>query len=339
METAFRANILSLRRDTPRVHLCAIISLFPEFLMATLMSVKSDTLKRHLRVLVLRSDRRTVALTVGGLCLAGALAVGVYVALLGPFFALAGGLALMISIPMLRSVRWGLTVLMSIATLLPFATLPFKIGLTLTLLDLALLVVFLVWIMEIAVGRRQSLQGSSIGILVATFSILAIFAFMAGLSHAHPTPTTARRFVEILLGIALFFVTVDSVRRRHDLTWLIRAFMFVGFVAAAIAIALYIMPETASLRALNVLGRFGYPTGNVLRYVEDNPDNPMRAIGTSVDPNVLGGLLLLMAAMTAPQLLTVCPLFPRWFVSVMLATETLALYLTYSRVTGVFSSF
>ena len=61
------------------------------------------------------------------------------------------------------------------------------------------------------------------------------------------------------------------------------------------------------------------------------PANPMRAIGTMVDPNVLGGFLILVAGLTAPQLVSPQPLFRRRWVVLFLGVELLALYLTYSR--------
>ena len=57
----------------------------------------------------------------------------------------------------------------------------------------------------------------------------------------------------------------------------------------------------------------------------------MRAIGTQIDPNVLGGFLILMASFTAPQLVSPRPLLPRAWVAIFLALEALALYLTHSR--------
>ncbi|MBC8492945.1 MAG: O-antigen ligase family protein, partial [Chloroflexi bacterium] len=58
---------------------------------------------------------------------------------------------------------------------------------------------------------------------------------------------------------------------------------------------------------------------------------PMRAIGTSVDPNILGGLLILVASLTVPQLFTRRPLFKRWLAVPILAVMGLCLILTFSR--------
>ena len=289
------------------------------------------SLQIRLRALVIHPDRRVVALTIVALSLGSAFLIALYTALLGPFFALAGGLGLAVGIPMLCSHRWSLTALLGISIILPFATLPFKVGITPTFLDLALIAIYLVWVMQIATGKRRSLRGSPMGIFVGAFAILAFFAFVAGLSHTQPSSTTIRRFAELLLGITLFFVVVDTMRKDADIRWLVRVLMLAGLGASAIAIVLYVIPEHTSLSLLNSLGRLGYPTGDVLRYIEDSSVNPMRAIGTSVDPNVLGGLLILVTAITAPQLLAARPLLPRWLTIIVLGSNFLALYLTYSR--------
>ena len=52
----------------------------------------------------------------------------------------------------------------------------------------------------------------------------------------------------------------------------------------------------------------GYPTTRVLRFVEDGPAlGQERAIGTSVDPNSFGGLLVVLVALTLTQLLAAAP--------------------------------
>jgi hypothetical protein len=75
----------------------------------------------------------------------------------------------------------------------------------------------------------------------------------------------------------------------------------------------------------------GYPGGWVIRYIEENPELSERAIGTSVDPNVLGGLLLMLGALAGPQLVAKRPLFPRWLTFLVVGSLFLALILTFSR--------
>jgi succinate dehydrogenase / fumarate reductase iron-sulfur subunit len=49
----------------------------------------------------------------------------------------------------------------------------------------------------------------------------------------------------------------------------------------------------------------------VLRYVEDDPSLAQRAISTSTDPNVLGGLLILITTLTAAQAFSPAPVLRR----------------------------
>ncbi len=286
----------------------------------------------RLQALVFGPDRRKARLAVWGICLLAALVVAAYVAALGPLYALAGVIALIGGTLMITSIQWGLYALIGIVCLLPFATFPFKIGFTPTFLDAALVVLFFVWLARLATGREQRFDASPIGLLVLLFVGLALATFARGLTHARLTPTALRHFIEIILGISLFFLVVNNVRRLSQVESLMRVLLLAGFGAAVIGIAFYTIPEAWTVRILNALGRFGYPGGyGALRYIEDNPTNPMRAIGTSVDPNVLGGLMILVTAVTAPQIAARFPLLPRRWIAVMLAAEGLCLYLTYSR--------
>ncbi len=102
--------------------------------------------------------------------------------------------------------------------------------------------------------------------------------------------------------------------------------------SAAIAVIFYVIPEAWTVAILDRLARFDYPAGfGALRWIEDDPEGAMRAIGTAVDPNVLGGMMILASGLMAPQLFTDARLFPRWLTALMFVTAALALYLTYSR--------
>jgi len=57
----------------------------------------------------------------------------------------------------------------------------------------------------------------------------------------------------------------------------------------------------------------------------------MRSIGTMVDPNVLGGFLILVTGLIVPQLVSPQPLFRRRWVILFFVLDIIALYLTYSR--------
>ncbi len=264
--------------------------------------------------------------------IAAALALGLYVALLGPTYALAGAVALAAAYQVLRSTRWGFIVLAAVIWIIPFAAFPFKLGFTPTFLDAALAALFFVWLARIAVGQDRIFVFSPLGGLTLIFIALAIFTFLLGSTHARPTQQIMRQFLEVVISIALFFVAVNEIRTRQDVDWLTRVLIIGGGVCAAIAIIFYVIPEAWTVRILDALARFKYPGGyGALRYIEDDPNNPMRAIGLAVDPNVLGGMMILAGGLTAPQFFSRTPLLPRFWTSVIFALQTLALYLTYSR--------
>jgi O-antigen ligase len=285
-----------------------------------------------LQRIFVESDRRFVLAAVVAVALAAGLAVGAFVAILSPILAVAGVAAIVGGLLMLRDTQWGLVAIIGLICLLPFGALPFKIGFTPTFLDLALIAVYFVWIARIAVGKAGEIHGTALGLPVAIFMFLAMASFVAGLAHAHLDQYVVRHFAEILLSIGLFFVVVNCVQTRQQLRVLILVVMLAGFTAAFVGIVLYVIPSAWSIRLLSALGRVGYPTGaGVLRYVEDNPDLALRAISTSTDPNVLGGLLILVTTLTAAQLFATKPLLPRLVLAGMVVADALCLYLTYSR--------
>ena len=278
------------------------------------------------------SDRRLALAAVVSVALAAGLVVGAYVALLSPLLAVVGVAALAGGLLMLRDIQWGLVAIIVLICLLPFGALPFKIGFTPTFLDLALIAVYFVWIARIAVGKAGRFHATNLGLPIAVFMLLAIASFVAGLSHAYLDQYVLRHFAEILLSIGLFFVVVNCLRTQQQLRVLVLVLLLAGFAASFVGIFLYFVPAEWSIRLLSALGRVGYPTGaGVLRYVEDNPDLALRAISTSTDPNVLGGLLILITTLTAAQLFARKPLLPRRIVAVMVMADALCLYLTYSR--------
>lgn len=277
-------------------------------------------------------DRR---ISFGGLIafsVLGALLAVLLIVVAGPLYALAAFLVLCGGLLILRDMRWGLVALFAVIGLLPFAALPFKLGFTPTFLDVALLALCFVWLVRLATRREPGLSGTALGIPLLIFFFLAVFAFANGLRFSRPTPTTIRNFSELALGILFFFLIVNTLRSEADLFFVARLIMVAGAAAAAVAIIFYVIPQAWTVRVLDVLGRFNYPGGaGALRYIEDNPENPMRAIGTMVDPNVLGGFLILVAGLTVPQLVSPQPLFRRRWVILFFVVDLVALYLTYSR--------
>jgi O-antigen ligase len=277
-------------------------------------------------------DRRVAAVARSALFLLTASIAALAVAVLGPIYAPAACVAVIGGLLMLRDLRWGLVALFAVIGFIPFAALPFKIGFTPTFLDVALAAIFFVWVLRVATRRDRSLTGSALGALVLLFLMMAVFSFANGLRYSRPTSTVIRNFAELALAISFFFVLVNVLRKQADLDLLARLIILAGACAAAIAVVFYVIPEAWTVRILDALGRFNYPGGyGALRYIEDSTENPMRAIGTMVDPNVLGGFLILITGLTLPQIVSPQPLFRRSLIAVFLAVDLLALYLTYSR--------
>ena len=300
------------------------------------ISLMSQTTPNSLRQLLIDSDRRFALAAIVALCVAAGLVVGVYVAILSPILALVGVAAIAGGLLMLRDVQWGLTALIALICLLPFGALPFKIGFTPTFLDIALVAVYFVWLVRIATGKSSRFMGTALGLPILVFLLLACASFVAGLAHAYLDQYVLRHFVEILLSISIFFVVVNCVQTERQLRVLVTAVIVAGFGAALIGILLYFIPSAWSIQLLSALGRLGYPTGaGVLRYVEDNPDLAQRAISTSTDPNVLGGLLILITTLTTAQLFARKPLLPKYIIAGMVLVDGLCLYLTYSRGSAV----
>lgn len=286
-------------------------------------------------------------LSVLTLCVLIGLAGGWLVATTGPFMTagfvagVAGGLW------MLRNIEVGYWALVAIVCLLPFGKVPFDVGFKPSFLDLVTGGIFAVWLVELMLGpstdsgrgsghrpwtRTQQFVGTRLGLPVFAFMLLAMMTFVAGLAHAPLTQQVLRHFAEVILSIALFYVVVNTVRWPDQLARLTRVIILAGFVTSVVGIVLYFLPDSTSIDLLSALARFDYPVGpGVLRYIRDDPTLSQRATATSVDPNVLGGLLIMVGALTVPQLFARRPLFPRPLVILFSGAMGLCLLLTFSR--------
>jgi O-antigen ligase len=69
----------------------------------------------------------------------------------------------------------------------------------------------------------------------------------------------------------------------------------------------------------------------VLRFIQEDPSLPLRATGTSIDPNALGGLLIMTLTLCAPQLFSRKPVLPLFWIILGLGLMGLALLLSFSR--------
>lgn len=272
------------------------------------------------------------ALVVGLLLALAGVAVGALVGYVGPLVAVGVLLALAVGLWALTNLEVGLIGVIAVITLLPFAALPVKIVFTPTLLDLAVLAVVFVYAMQWMLGHRRALALTPAHAPIILFMGLALVSFVAGKDNGPLTTNLIRQFAELLLSIAFTFIIVEYAARPEQLSWLTRWLLWGGVAAATLGLVLYFLPPEISERALSALRVFNYPSGGVLRYIEDNPENAQRAISTSVDPNVLGGLLAMIGGLLAPQLLTKkSVLGPWWLTYPAFGLVLTCLVLTFSR--------
>jgi len=216
--------------------------------------------------------------------------------------------------------------------LLPFGAIPFSLGFYPTFLDAALLAVFGVWLARVLTRAQEGFITTPLDLPILVFIMLAFAAFIAGSAHAGITKDTLRHFAEIVIAISLVYVVTNSVRDYRQLRQILVVIILAGFAAALMGVVLYFLPKALTVRLLSLLRVFHYPSGwEVLQFIEDNPELPMRAISTSVNPNVLGGLLILVVTLATPQLFARRPLIKKTWLAPMLAVMLICLLLTFSR--------
>ncbi len=264
---------------------------------------------------------------------AGTVAVlgGIVLAVGGPLAALAllaagaGGLIV------LRNMEIGFWGIIAVICLLPFGTIPVDVGVTPTFLDAALGAVIGVWLLRLVTGRQRTIVTSPITLPLVIFIIVALFAFIFGLGNGPLTTQLLRRFAELLLSMGFTLVVIDFCTDWGRLERLVKVLLWTGAGGAAIGIGLWLLPDGTANDILNALQRIGYPGGLVIRYIEDNPELSERAISTAIDPNALGGLLLMIGALAGPQLVARHPLLPRWQTAGIFGLLLVCLVLTFSR--------
>jgi polysaccharide biosynthesis protein PslJ len=292
--------------------------------------------------LVAGTDWQQISGTVLVCALVG-IVVGALFAFLGFIKAPAVLVALAAGLLMLRSMRLSLTVTVAVIFLLPYGAVPMPdIGFTPTFLDVTLAVLIIVWLFRLAGKKQDRVIASPLGIPLVLFMTLACLSFIIGLAYGPLTTNLLRHFAEFILALLLVFLIANNVQGPEQVGQVLAIIILAGLATAALGLVLYFLPQNLTIRLLSALRVFRYPTGSeVLRYVEDDSSLPMRATSSAIDPNSLGGLLLLATALTTPQLLTPDPLpiFSRalrwrginWLVAPVWLTMAVCLLLTYSR--------
>ena len=158
-----------------------------------------------------------------------------------------------------------------ISCLIPFGTLPVKLIITPTLLDLTIIAIYLVFLAVYIPKSYRILTYTPVHIPIMVFILLSILSFILGLGNAAHPPNIIRKFTVFILNVGLSIIIVEQINEVHLVKKMLKIIVYSGFAAAAIGIALYFLPSDLSQQILNYFGVLNYPTGNVLRYIEDNP--------------------------------------------------------------------
>ncbi len=258
--------------------------------------------------------------------------IGLLLAAFDPLIAAGVTLGGLAALYVLTNVSAALYAVIAVIALLPFGTLPVRVGFTPTLLDAALGTFLIVYLFQWMTGRRSRFRLTPVHALIALYVLWLMLSFALGLRYALPTSAKLRQFAETLVSIGMVFVLVDLLRDVGALRRLVLVLLLAIGAQALITLALYALPDTTAENILVRLARIGYPNGGVIRYIEDNPALNERAIGTWVDPNALGGMLAISATLTASQLFASRPALRwRFLVVLQMALVGAALFLTYSR--------
>ncbi len=278
------------------------------------------------------ADRRVVALALGAALAVTSVLIGLLLAVIGPIYTVGVLVALAGGVWMMAGLRNALLSIILIIALLPYATLPFKVVVTPTFLDIAMAAFFFLYVGEWMTGYRRRLTVTPIHAFIVLFMLLSLFSFVAGLRYSGPTSTLLRQFAEFMLSMTFALVLVDVLTEFADLRRVVLILMIAGSVTALIGIAFWLLPDVTAEAILRRLAIIGYPEANIIQYVEQNPELPERAIGTSANPNSLGGFLVMIGALVAPQALAEHRITPRrWQALAMLGALVVCLVLTFSR--------
>ncbi|MDO8674180.1 MAG: O-antigen ligase family protein [Dehalococcoidia bacterium] len=262
-------------------------------------------------------------------CVVFGLIGGVVTAAISPLagFAAIAGLGVVAAI--LVNPLVGVLAFVGVAYLLPFAVVPAPIGgVKLSFIDVALTLCLAVWVIRLLIKPEEKLIGSPLDLLIALFLGMAMASFLIGVSSV--TAEVTRFFLKTINSILFFFSVINCVRTRRQLVMVISALLVVGFTAAVLGILFYGLRPTLTVQILSLLRPLGYPTGmGLLRYIAGT--DTMRAIGTSIDPNILGGMLTLAIPLTVAQLFGGAPLVSRRYIVTGLVAMVICLGLTISR--------
>jgi O-antigen ligase len=186
----------------------------------------------------------------------------------------------------------------------------------------------LVWLFGLLANRREALRSSGIDVQLLVYVGICIASFVLGTAY-NTSAADARLFVKLLSSIVFFFAVVNCVCDLSTLRRMVLALSLGGALAGAIAVWLYLLPATTATRLLATLSHVGYPDSNILQY--DANSHVLKAIGTSIDHNILGATLMICGSLTVGLILMPGSRWRKVGLIAALGITVVALLLTYSR--------
>jgi hypothetical protein len=265
---------------------------------------------------------------------AAALLVGVLAAATTPLLPLAVVLAALV----LGLIWWrpitGVWLFIVVVATLPFGVIPVSLaGAQLTFVDAIMIATFSAVVARWIFSRSGAhLDGP--GVALVAFALVCVLAFAAGASVTPITPELTRRAGKLLASVLFFVIAGSMLTSTERLAGLTRGLIVAGAIQGGIGAVLTRLPPLTQLTLLTNLQVIGYPAGDVLRYVpgpNDTYTTQLRAIGTSVDPNVFGGTLMLALVLIAIQWASPRPVMRRSLLALLALPTAAGVLLSLSR--------
>ncbi len=215
--------------------------------------------------------------------------------------------------------------------LVPFGVLPFSLaGITLSIVEVTLLSSLGLWLLRMLLDRDAELNLTWTGLALVVFVGVTAVAFINGSAHAFSF-SDLRLFLRGAIATTAFFLALNTLQNELEVRLAAVTIAVGGALAALVALWLFLQPPRAALAFLNHLVVLGYPMGDdLLRFHVES--ERLRAIGTSIDPNALGALMMIaFLCCLGPLLSPVKASRWRWLYLAPVVLTAAALLLSLSR--------
>lgn len=280
------------------------------------------------------SAQRDVPTSLAIAALLPALALGVLAAATSPLVPVAGLVGAVLLVVVWRQPFLGVMLFVAVVAVLPFGVVPVPLaGAQMTFVDATLGMTFAA-VLGHTITQRRALRVDRPAVMLALYIVVAIAAFLAAALSSGAPPELIRRFGKLLMSLLVFVIGRQVLSTQRRLIVLVRTLIVAGAIQGAIGSGLMLLRPLDQLTLLTRLSVIGYPAADVLRYVP-GPNNTyttqLRAIGTSVDPNVFGGTLMLALALIVVQWASPRPVLSRKVLSLLALPTAAGMLLSLSR--------